>query len=617
MICIVGSPRSASHWLLHIIRELFDNQKIQYKIREEINKVLKDNQYIKMGYGASHIVHIVNANKDMVEIQLSKEVVNEYGNVVLNFKNVWVEIDKIANIAILWHTHKNIKEIINSDIDKYIKYYFTIHRNVLDEVASIVRLYGLSEQNVNKALNGEKINDTIFGIADNPKNFWIKSNDLKKSFLDKAYILDEIRSLAIENIFHKCHPKVHEFYFEDLTKNSEKIIAYIIKILNLRINDLKETIQKILLKKETNATGFSGKKKNINYADVFFDKVVYERYKKFFYDILFLTKYESSMDFFKESDNITRVICIDGLYEIELKLLNNILNAYDIEKIDFNSICKLEIVNNENYIFLVNSYESYNRVKSFFNFSNCKVYPYHEALFGYKEILFDLTNKNEYDYSSRDSNIAIVKIGDNIFEHQFVQNIIKIFSKENKKFRYYKPFLKDSIPFLTSFNIFKNEDMNIYIFGAGKEGQSFLEKIKEFKNIKVLGFVDSFKGGTEFQGYPVIDVNELLKKQYDKIIIASHYYLKMIEELNKQSITDYYVYPKEFSEETIDFKNLISLKKDLKNNIDVVFIVTNHPKILKVLTKKINQYDKSVKIIASMPLYEFKKKSLNSLKLIG
>jgi DNA-binding MarR family transcriptional regulator len=63
---------------------------------------------------------------------------------------------------------------------------------------------------------------------------------------------------------------------------------------------------------------------------------------------------------------------------------------------------------------------------------------------------------------------------------------------------------------------------SVYLYGAGIVGK-MLSTILLFEKIDVLGFIDdaSFKKGSQLNGIPVFDPEQITGKEYDAIIIAS------------------------------------------------------------------------------------------------
>lgn len=86
--------------------------------------------------------------------------------------------------------------------------------------------------------------------------------------------------------------------------------------------------------------------------------------------------------------------------------------------------------------------------------------------------------------------------------------------------------------------VWSNKKARILIFGAGSGGVNFYKSCRG--RFRVLGFVDnsSQKQGQRLFGKPVYAPGELAQLDFDKIIIASDYYVEIYPQLISQGIPD-------------------------------------------------------------------------------
>jgi FlaA1/EpsC-like NDP-sugar epimerase len=81
-------------------------------------------------------------------------------------------------------------------------------------------------------------------------------------------------------------------------------------------------------------------------------------------------------------------------------------------------------------------------------------------------------------------------------------------------------------------------NVRVFIYGSGSAGQFLCQEIKKKrKDIKILGFIDSFKNG-ELSGLPIIRFQEfcLSENNYDFVIIAATGATEIISDLEKADI---------------------------------------------------------------------------------
>ena len=79
-----------------------------------------------------------------------------------------------------------------------------------------------------------------------------------------------------------------------------------------------------------------------------------------------------------------------------------------------------------------------------------------------------------------------------------------------------------------------------YLFGAGYIGQSFLKQYQgTYKPEKIIDN-DRSKWGHDIMGIEIASPDILTKE--DMVIVASMYYLEMVEQLECKGITNIYVY---------------------------------------------------------------------------
>jgi len=471
-IITCGSPGSASAWIPLIISRIFAQNNVVLSNENKLYEILSNNINIKSGYriGEIPIINPVQDQPEKISIQTTRSNpdVDKSKN-TLEFKNIEISRQDLAENTSLIYSHASPGYFLGSKLDEISDVLFYTYRNLLDQAASMLRLFGLPKDQIENIKNGNLQDDISVTLHTNPKNFLVSTEDSMDSFYNKYFYLMQLREAGLGYLKFKEEAKcpIVAFDFESLTITKEKeCIEEIGKAINLRVDAEKILSDLKPSRKPGESCLRNHSKKKVNIAQDYFSQEMQNRLKNFFGDIMSLYDkgYLQEYSKFLNSCDSINVLRVCPRYEQEkdneLKILSYLKNVENVTDIDSPESIEDFISNKDkNYTIFVFDKFTCNNTVSYLEKKkpeNMEIYPLHYSLYGYPDYIYNLKTKEKTDILDIDT---------------YGDKLLIVYEK--------------NIPINLNFLLkdLESKEMDVGIFGNIND--MVLETVKNLKNIKV------------------------------------------------------------------------------------------------------------------------------------
>lgn len=174
-ILVSGGPSTSSAWVGGIIKKILERHNIKPHNPEALKENLKQHHLFQEKKLSTDIASVTSVSTQTVMVQLvegaSHKSISSKTN---NYYQLPIPHHILSHCFQLIETHANLGQFLQESLIPVIKTIIFVHRNPLDEMASIVRLYGINDENMTKLSKSEKIDEVIYDAKTNAKNYLIK-----------------------------------------------------------------------------------------------------------------------------------------------------------------------------------------------------------------------------------------------------------------------------------------------------------------------------------------------------------------------------------------------------------------------------------------------------------
>lgn len=411
LIITCGSPGSASAWIPQILLKIFDQNNIPVSNEARLNEVLKDNINIKSGYKIGTIPNInpVHNEPTLISLQtILRCAAEDQSKATKLFKNIQISKEDLVNNTSIIYSHVSPGYFLGPKLDEDADVILFTYRDLMDQAASMLRLFGLSRAQLDMIKNGIIPDDITLTMHTNPKNFLVTTEDSMDGFYNKYFYLIQLREAGLGYLYCKQKGKcpIHAFDFESLTITKElESIEMIADIVGLDADAQKVLDDLNSLKKPGKSCYRNAKKKKMNIAAEYFSETMQKRLWEFFGDIMSIydiSNLENYSRFLFENDSIN-VLRVCPRYsqrdDSELKVLSflrNVESVTDLRSVD--EFINYKAQGSKAYAVFVFDKFTYAEVSSTIEsgkMTNMEIYPLHRSMYGYNDYIYDLNKRKK------------------------------------------------------------------------------------------------------------------------------------------------------------------------------------------------------------------------------
>jgi len=606
LIIVTGGFRSATMYMWGVCKEIL-KQNNQFKTFGNKNTLGQKWKYRQEGGDICETIHDSYKGREYCRVLIIKKSPNHQ---FTSFEHIHVPTKKFVESASLVMTHKPIDYYEQMSIGQFVDVYMFCHRNPLDEAAAVVKAQTTIDYN---------LADPVRNFNNNPANYHISAQELKKSFLylEATGGLQEIRRGCLSFLLQRKHNnRVHGFGFGDFSKSQEHgKIKKIAEILGLVV-DTEEVQTKISLGKKQGHFHYNKKSKKKASGD-FFDDELYGRLQNYFLDTMTLMEYIPP-DSCATIQGTVIIVTFETTDSNELKEITaamELLGA-NIAEIIHTSIVNLETFNfsgEGRFVLCLSELSAVSSLEKNTTFGkHCVIHPYYRALLSDQDTIFELNEKLAVTVDKVSGETLRVLIDwRSANSSATLKNVLNSLSQnyESLNVQICKPF---SASYCNSDFFCNNPSCKIIIIGNWNHATGLLHILDaSFSGVQVKGYVNSFsnKECTPLKKVKGMRIEEIHEMAYDWIVVCADQrnIQQVCTTLRNNNIEKYVIF-----DQILD--HLKEYKPSCSNTFEAtaedVFIYSLQPRVVRAIAKRIHKRIHGNALYACLPLYKYQEPTL-------
>ena len=348
---------------------------------------------------------IEGCNSDSIQLQATS-IKSTLGALFNQHTRRSIPIDAAIRSLRLMGTHLPMGDFLRTPLRPHLSPVLFTHRHPVDEIASYVRVYGLTRDALAQLEDGTAREQILYAAASNAKNYRVLVEDLRKSLLWKRGSLYSIRRGYLDFLDAKeAGVDVHDFRFTDVTIDKEQEeIARIAAILQrsaavngdsaLWMPDSAHVFETMVHSKTHGNAGFHRNRKKVDFGFEFFGEVLSQQLIDYYGDVMVALGYlaRDSYDVFAQRVEPREFVHVGQDPERELQTRKMAARFIDMKSERVIAIEDLARLAPDNAVVFVDSRTGYRAVQEHLESrgSTSRIYPLYRALYGYRAPVFDL-----------------------------------------------------------------------------------------------------------------------------------------------------------------------------------------------------------------------------------